>query len=97
MVMNRHGRLRLTLTIPLLLVLTACGDKVHVKATKPPVELLTCADEPIAPQLPARDGTPETDKTRDMLTLAYVLAWRAAWGSCRSSVEGVTAWADRLP
>src|SRR3546814_19423650 len=28
--------------------LTACGEKIAV-ATKPPAELLTCADEPVAP------------------------------------------------
>src|SRR3546814_3691800 len=31
--------------------LTACGEKIAV-ATKPPAELLTCADEPVAPDLP---------------------------------------------
>src|SRR3546814_12333670 len=31
--------------------LTACGEKIAV-ATKPPAELLTCADEPVAQDLP---------------------------------------------
>ena len=88
---NRLGPLRLALTIPLLLVSTACGDKVHVKATKPPVQLLTCADEPIAPQLP------EPGVERDRLVLAYVLAWRIAWGDCAGNIAGIKRWADGLP
>lgn len=34
---------------------------------------------------------------RDEMTLAYVLAMRAAWGDCLAKVAGVKEWADRLP
>lgn len=76
---------------------TARGEKVQVKATKPPAEVLECAGEPIAPALPPKDGTETTQKVRDPLTLTYVLALRAAWGSCAAAVAGTKAWADKLP
>lgn len=66
-------------------------------ATKPPVENLSCAAEPRAPSLPPRDGTEVTEKARDTLTLAYLLAMRAAYGDCASKVAGVKAWAEALP
>lgn len=77
--------------------LASCGEKVHVKATKPPARLLSCSGEPLAPVLPPRDGTEATEKARDALTLAYVLAFRAAWGDCFSKVSGTKAWSDALP
>lgn len=77
--------------------LTACDKAVAVKATKPPIELLTCADEPLAPILPPKDGTEATQLIRDNLTLAYALAMRAAWGDCKSDVVGTKSWADALP
>ena len=58
----------------------------------PPAELLSCAGEPIAPALPGRDKQEE----RDALTLAYVLAMRAAWGDCAAKVHGVAAWAGGM-
>lgn len=58
---------------------------------------MSCADEPLAPSLPPRDGTIETERARDALTLAYALAMRAAWGDCKADVAGVKAWADALP
>src|SRR3546814_9163789 len=79
--------------------LTACGEKIAV-ATKPPAELLTCADEPVAPDLPpyAWDwilAAPSVDDAvermkaiagkRDALTLDYILTFRSAWGSCKSN------------
>jgi len=91
--------------------LTACGEKIAV-ATTPPAELLTCADEPLAPDLPpyAWDwiiAAPTVDVAvermkaitgkRDALTLDYILAFRSAWGDCRSKVDGVRAWAEALP
>lgn len=60
--------------------------------TKPPVALLTCADEPLAPDLPPRGMQDQ----RDMLMLDYVLALRSAWGDCSSKVAGVRAWADEM-
>jgi hypothetical protein len=73
------------------LVLTACDPKPLAVAVKPPPELLTCSDEPEAPELPA----PGVE--RDNLVLGYVLAMRAAWGDCKSSVDGIRAWSEALP
>ena len=77
--------------IPLLLVSTACEKKVHVKATKPPVALLTCSAEPVAPEI----GVPGIE--RDRIVLAYLLAMRAAYGDCASKVAGIRSWSDALP
>lgn len=78
----------MTLWLP---VLASCGDKVAVKATKPPPALLTCSAEPVAPELPP----PGIE--RDQIVLAYLLAMRAAYGDCSSKVQGIKAWADALP
>lgn len=90
--------------------MAACGEKIAV-ATKPPAELLTCADEPGAPELPpyAWDwimAAPSVDEAvarmkvitgkRDALTLDYILAFRSAWGSCKAAVGGTRAWAEAL-
>lgn len=83
--------------ILLLPALASCGDRVHVRSTKPPTELLTCSPEPMAPVLPPKDGTEATQLVRDNLTLAYVLAMRAAWGDCSSKLAGVRVWAEALP
>lgn len=82
--------LQKTAPILLLTALAACGPKPLAVAVKPPAELLTCAGEPVAPELPG----PGIE--RDRLVLAYVLAMRAAWGDCFSKVAGVKAWADAL-
>ncbi len=68
--------------------LTACGQD-RVRLVKPPIDLMTCADEPTAPNIPGRDAQDE----RDRLVFDYVLALRGAWGDCRSKVDGVRAWA----
>lgn len=78
----------MTLWLP---VLASCGDKVPVKATKPPPSLLTCAAEPRPPELPP------PGLERDRIVLAYVLAMRAAWGDCSAKIAGVKSWADALP
>lgn len=78
-------------TIPFALVLTGCGQERPAIA-KPPVALLTCADEPAPPSLPGRDE----QARRDALMLDYVLAFRTAWGDCHAKVAGVKAWADAL-
>ncbi|AMU89877.1 hypothetical protein [Sphingopyxis macrogoltabida] len=85
---------------------------MHVKATKPPAELLACAGEPVAPALPpyewdkiaaapsvavAVDMAKAITGKRDGLMLPYVLDMRAALGDCAAKVAGVRAWADRLP
>lgn len=59
-------------------------------ATKPPAELLTCAGEPVAPEI----GVPGVE--RDRIVLTYLLAMRAAYGDCASKVAGVKAWSDAL-
>ena len=66
----------------------ACGP-TRIETVKPPADLLICADEPVAPDLPGRE---EQDR-RDRMTLDYVLALRSAWGDCASKVAGVRAWA----
>ncbi len=60
---------------------------------KPPATLLTCADEPVAPELPGR----EFQAQRDAMTFDYLLALRSAWGDCFAKVAGVRAWAETLP
>lgn len=57
---------------------------------KPPLDLLTCADEPVAPELPGRDA----QVARDQMTLNYILGLRSAWGSCHAAVAGVRAWSE---
>jgi hypothetical protein len=72
------------------MALGACGPR-PVRIALPPADLTTCADEPVAPDLPGRDAQDE----RDRLTLDYVLGLRAAWGDCRAKVDGIKAWRDR--
>lgn len=74
-----------------LLALAACGQPTPVVLTPPPA-LLSCADEPTPPNLP----TPERQRERDEMTLAYILALRSAWGDCRSKVDGVREWSERV-
>lgn len=74
-----------------LTALTACGQERPAIA-KPPVALLSCADEPVAPNLPPRSMQDQ----RDMMTLEYILGLRSAWGSCKASVNGIAAWANEL-
>ncbi|WP_408586475.1 hypothetical protein [Novosphingobium sp.] len=82
-----HGKLRLALTIPLAMACAACGQE-RVGTIKPPADLLACADEPEAPDLPGRDQQAQ----RDRLTLDYILSLRSAWGDCHSKVAGLSAW-----
>jgi len=86
-----HGKLRLALTIPFVMACAACGPQ-RIETVKPPAALLTCADEPVAPDLPGRDQ----QDARDRLTLDYLLAMRGAWGDCRAKVDGINAWAKSL-
>jgi len=81
--------------------LASCGEKLEI--AKPPVHLLTCADEPEAPELqpvPWAMGVmaviQQVQAERDAATLDYVLAMRSAWGDCRAKVAGTRAWADSL-
>lgn len=83
---------RLIFTGILAICLTACDERVRIAL--PPVELARCADEPIAPDLPAPDGSAPVQLARDQMTFAYILALRSAWGDCRSKVDGLAAWRD---
>ena len=74
--------------------LPACAP-TRVRLAPLPIELTTCADEPLAPALPAV-VSPADQVTRDMLTLDYVLALRLAWGDCRATVDGAKAWNARV-
>lgn len=67
-----------------------------VAGALPPAEYLTCADEPLAPDLPPRDGTTATEVARDVMTLGYVLAFRTAFGDCKGDLAAVKAWAERV-
>lgn len=78
----------MTLWTPLL---AGCGPKAIAVAVKPPPELLTCSGEPETPVLPA----PGIE--RDRIVGDWLLEYRAAWGSCKSAVTGLKAWADALP
>ena len=83
-----------------LIALAACGQPRPV-IIAPPVELTTCAAEPQAPDLPAVDwSSVETarpvQRARDVEMLAYVLAWRTAWGDCAAKVAGVRAWSSTV-
>lgn len=73
------------------LALTACGQERPAIA-KPPAHLLTCADEPAAPDLPPRG----MQEQRDLMTLDYVLSLRTAWGDCRAKVAGIAAWVEGI-
>jgi len=98
--MRKPARLLLAAMILCALALTGCG-KTSVRLSPVPAELTTCADEPPAPELPARDGLDPlqlelVQKTRDRMMLDYVLSWRTAWGDCRAKVDGVRAWNQRV-
>ncbi|WP_422394885.1 Rz1-like lysis system protein LysC [Novosphingobium olei] len=83
-----HGKLRLALMTPLLMACAACGP-TRIERIKPPADLLACADEPTAPDLPGRDQ----QAVRDAMTLNYLLSLRSAWGDCHSKIAGLAAWA----
>lgn len=83
-------------TIPLSLLSTACGKPVPVVEHIPiPPDLLTCADAPRAPNLP-----PAVDKAaqlaRDKMTLDFILALRSAHGDCKSKVQAIREYDERL-
>ena len=88
--MTKHAKMQLAAMILLPLALAGC-DK-SVRGTPVPPELTTCADEPVAPDLPGR----EQQAVRDTLTLDYILSLRSAWGDCRSKVDGTRAWSKRI-
>lgn len=80
--------LRLAALTPLAMLCVACGEKPVL--ILPPVELTTCADEPLAPDLPAREFQDE----RDRMMLGFTLDLRKAWGDCKAKVEGLRKWRE---
>lgn len=94
-------KLLATLTIPFALALSACANQPRVQIVQPPANLTSCADEPLAPDLPEVDWSSLShayplQMIRDRAVVDYILAMRAAWGDCHSKVEGVAAWRDGL-
>ena len=79
------------------MALGAC-EPGKVRIAPLPVELTRCADEPVAPDLPAREGLnlDLVQAERDRLTLDYILSLRSAWGDCKAKVDGVRAWNARV-
>lgn len=78
-----------------IFALAGCGDSV--RSTFPPPELLTCAEEPVAPDLPARNiPVDPVQLRRDNMMLDYVLSWRKAWGDTCANVKGIAAWAKEV-
>jgi hypothetical protein len=89
--MNKRGMMLAILATLSMPLLSGCEKKVLAVAVKPPASLLTCAGEPLAPVLPP----PGIE--RDRIVTDWLLAMRAAWGSCSSQLAGVKHWADALP
>jgi|JI10StandDraft_1071094.scaffolds.fasta_scaffold136855_5 hypothetical protein len=77
------------------LALSACQPGRPVAAL-PPVELMTCAGEPAAPNLPERDGTEAVQTARDLIMLDAYLALRSAWGDCAAKLAGVREWREGM-
>lgn len=92
---NRTFRYCRTVAITPLLALAACGQPEALVIT-PPASLLTCADEPAPPAIPARDGTEANQLARDLAMLDGYLALRSAYGDCRAKVDGLRAWSETL-
>lgn len=84
-----YGKLRQAVMIPLVMACAACGQ-ARIETIKPPADLLACADEPVAPDLPGRDQ----QARRDAMTLEYILSLRSAWGDCHSKLSGIAAWSS---
>lgn len=79
---------RMLALTPLAMLCAACGEKPILIV--PPIELTTCADEPLAPDLPAREFQAE----RDRMMLDFTLDLRAAWGDCKAKVDGLKKWRE---
>lgn len=102
--MGREGKLYVNLVAKIgvglaAVSLTACQPPVRLAA--PPPELLTCAGEPDAPDLPAQQWLDlaqarAIQMQRDVMMLDYVLAYRTVHGDCRGKLAGVKAWAETV-
>ena len=73
--------------LPFIFLIAACGQPQPL-ILAPPADMLTCAPEPIAPDLPGREQQAE----RDRLMVDYVLGLVAAGSDCRGKLDGVRAW-----
>ena len=79
------------------LSLTACAaprqpevvTQIKVEKVKPPIELLTCLDEPVSPP-------PEylTVGRWDRAVAVYILMWAQAHADCKARIEALKAWND---
>lgn len=74
-----------------VIALAACTPE-RPAIIKPPVELMTCAAEPVAPVLPDRTE----QAARDMVVGTYILALVMAGADCRARVDALRAWGDAL-
>lgn len=82
-----------TIALLPLIALAACQQPRPV-VVLPPAELATCAAMPDAPSLPVQ--SPETQRERDELVLAYILELRTAWADCAAKVAGLAAWRESV-
>ena len=71
--------------------LAACTPE-RPAIVKPPVELTTCAAEPVAPALPGHDA----QAARDMVVGTYILALVSAGADCRDRIAALKSWSEAL-
>lgn len=83
---SKTRKATLLLALPLVLILSACGNS-RLEAIKPPPEKLACADEPI---VPAGDVT-------DAMVADYMLAQREAWWDCKTRIDWLWDFFAKLP
>lgn len=98
--MKTPAKLHLAAMILCALALTACGPE-RPRIALPPADLASCADEPLAPDLPGVnwatiEAAKAASRARDTATLGFILSLRSAWGDCKSKVDGLKAWRDRV-
>lgn len=95
MIVNyKQSALSLAVAGFVIINVSACTPRPVVQL--PPPELATCAPEPKAPDIPARDGTEAVQHQRDVMTLEYILSLVSAGGDCRAKVQGLAKWRERM-
>lgn len=77
--------------IAAIIALAACGQE-RPAIVKPPVELLACEAEPVAPALPGHDA----QAARDMIVGTYILALVSAGADCRDRIAALKSWSEAL-
>lgn len=75
------GRRTIWLTLPALMSICGCSGPINVALIPPPADKLTCSAEPLAPA----DASPAEQ-------VAYMIALRAAWWDCWSTVRWHKDW-----